>query len=241
MALEDKIEAVKKVNKALKDKSSEPEIERIPPNKEHFDSLMSTERSKDAVQTQQIQKVEETTKTEKVSAPSMMDQVKNLNNKINNIAKLSPEDLKNQIHDIISQMDQVKEELASSGDIRPSYKTLMHNRLTHIDDNIKIALSKAGVEFNTEEAASLIGHNTNTNTQLTPLDRFLGLITHGQYQLEHLSTTVAELSKKGKSVTPIEMMGLQIKVGQIQQEIELFTSLLNKALESTKTLMNVQV
>jgi len=45
----------------------------------------------------------------------------------------------------------------------------------------------------------------------------------------------------GNQLSPATMLLIQIKVGYIQQEIELFTSMLNKALESTKTIMNVQV
>jgi hypothetical protein len=37
------------------------------------------------------------------------------------------------------------------------------------------------------------------------------------------------------------MLAMQVKVGFVQQEMEFFTGMLNKALESTKTLMNVQV
>jgi len=236
MALEDKIEAVKKIDKALKNKSvePEPEIERVPPNKEKFDALMSTEQNRDTIQ---AQKTSESLAVEKTSpAPSILDQVRNINKKINNISQLSPEDLRNQVRDVISRLDTVKGELAGAEGIKPSYQKLMHNRLTHIDDNIRVALSKAGVEYKPDTTVSPLN-----NTQLNPLDRFLGFITHGQYQLEHLSTTIGELSKHGQAMTPVDMMRMQIKVGLIQQEIELFTSMLNKALESTKTLMNVQV
>jgi hypothetical protein len=37
------------------------------------------------------------------------------------------------------------------------------------------------------------------------------------------------------------MLRIQLKVGYITQEVEFFTAVLNKALESTKTIMNVQV
>jgi hypothetical protein len=49
------------------------------------------------------------------------------------------------------------------------------------------------------------------------------------------------MSDNGKQFTAADMLAMQIKVGYVQQEIEFFTSLLNKALESTKTIMNVQV
>jgi regulator of replication initiation timing len=234
MALEDKIEAVKKIDKVLKNDPSGQEIERIPPNKEHFDTLMSTEQRQGTVQPP---KVTEIAAVEKTHSSSIFDQVKNLDKKVNTISQLSPEDLRNQVRDMIAQMETVKSDLgATKGNIGASYQHLMHNRLTHIDDNIKVALSKAGVEYKDVMPVA----NLN-NTQMNPLDRFLGLVTHGQYQLEHLSSTIGELGKNGQPISPVDMMRMQIKVGIIQQEIELFTGLLNKALESTKTLMNVQV
>jgi hypothetical protein len=236
MALHDKIEAVSKVDKASNKQPIEQEVERVPPNKEHFDSLMATEQSKEAVQKQRPQDSALTVEKAADNPSSIMDQVKKLNTKVNTISRLSPEDLKNQVRDVISQMDEVKTKLSSTTEINPSYRNLMQNRLTHVDDNLRVALSKAGVEY--QSVAPPSGIN---NTQLNPLDRFLGLITHGQYQLEHISQTVSAMSENGKPLTAANMMALQIKVGQIQQEIELFTSLLNKFLESTKTLMNVQV
>ena len=239
MALEDKIEAVKKVGKALDSKPMEPEIERVPPNKEHFDSLMSTEQSKDAIQKQRLQEAVAIEKTDKINPKtSPLEQVRNLNKKVHDISKLSPEDLKNQVKDVIAQMDVLKENLANSTEIKPSYQSLMHNRLTHIDDNIKVALSKAGIEHSVTEAPTTAALN---NTQLNPLERFLGFITHGQYQLEHLSSNIGMMTKAGTPMSPGDMLQIQIKVGQIQQEIELFTNSLNKALEATKTLMNTQV
>jgi hypothetical protein len=42
-------------------------------------------------------------------------------------------------------------------------------------------------------------------------------------------------------ISPASMLAIQIKVGFISQELDFFTGILNKALESTKTIMNVQV
>ena len=53
-------------------------------------------------------------------------------------------------------------------------------------------------------------------------------------------STVEQFNLTGQ-ITPANMLAIQMKMGYVQQQIELFTSLLNKALESTKTIMNVQV
>jgi len=244
MALEDKIEAVKKIGKALSNTPiTELEVERVPPNKEHFDSLMSPEQSKDAVQKQKLQEsttveaIRETANRETTHrVPSFFDQVKKLDNKVKNMIELSPEDLKKQIRDVISKMDELKTDLADTKELKPSYQTIMHNRLTHVDDSIKIALSKAGVEYKDVTPTSPLH-----DTQLSPLDRFLGYLTHGQYQLEHLNTSIEEISKHGQTLSQVQVFQIQMKMGQIQLELELFANSLNKMLESAKTIMNVQV
>jgi hypothetical protein len=73
------------------------------------------------------------------------------------------------------------------------------------------------------------------------MERFLGLLTHSQAQLGNLAGDIKGITTMDKELSPATMLLLQVKVGYIQQEIELFTSMLNKALESTKTIMNVQV
>jgi len=165
---------------------------------------------------------------------SLMDEVRNLNSKVTNMSKLSTEDIKNQSKQLIAQIEDVKTQLSQSpGDIKSSYQTLLRNRLTHIDANLKIALSKAGVEY-TPPAES-------TTAAKSPIEKFIGYLTNSQHQLENLNKTIDALNLDNANLTPANMLALQIKVGYVQQQIELFTSLLNKALESTKTIMNVQV
>jgi len=227
MAIEDKIEAVNKVSKVLS-KGSAPGVDaatRAPADKERFQTLM-----KDNPNSAQAIAPDDT------KTVSLMDEVQKLNSKAAHISEMSPENLRKQAQDVVSQLDTIRNQIADAqGDIKPSYQTLLKNRLTHIDESIKIALSKAGAETPALQAAA------PTKGAASPMERFIGLLTQSQYQLEHLNSTINNLSITGAQLTPANMLALQIKVGQIQQEIELFTNLLNKALESTKTIMNVQV
>jgi hypothetical protein len=284
MALEQKIEAVKKVGEVLNKQETAPisqmeELERVPPNKEHFQTLMNTaQTTRPAFQrvdgiavpeevhtvesprfedndvtvqqngsaTDQEQKkgrqqagdeVEEISAVgNKKSPSSLIEEVKKLNSQVSKIAKLNPEELKNQAQSVIAQIEEVKTQLSTSqADIKPSYQTLLRNRLTHVDDNLKIALSKAGVEYTPPPAQVAQINSAN------PIQRFIGLLSTSQYQLEHLNQIIDQLSLTKAQLTPANMLALQIKVSYVQQQMELFTSLLNKALESTKTIMNVQV
>lgn len=173
--------------------------------------------------------------TQAKNRQSLMDEVRDLHTKVEQAGKASAESLAGHARDLIAQIEEVKNKLATSNvEIKGSVQTLLKNKLSHIDENLKIALDKAGVEYaNAPVAAS----QNLTN----PIDRFLGFLTNGQYQLQHLSAQLEHMSTSGEQLSPARMLAVQIKVGYITQELELFYNLLNKALESTKTIMNVQV
>jgi len=152
--------------------------------------------------------------------------------------KLTPEGLSVQTDELVSKIADLKETLQNPNlQLKGSTQGLMENKLQHIDTNLKVALSKAGLEVGEDGSAATTGDVASQ--RVNPIDRFLGFLTDGQSQLENLG---GELKAMGDTkLTPTAMLTIQIKVGQIQQEIELFTSLLNKSLESIKTIMNVQV
>lgn len=167
--------------------------------------------------------------------PSLMEEIGKLNGQVQRMSDVNPADLKQQSADLIAKIETFKTELsAANANVRPAYQTLLRNRLEHIDDSLRIALSKAGVEYTPPEVGA-------TKGAVKPIERFIGLLTNSQYQLEHLSTTIDQLQLTDAKLSPASMLAIQIKVGYVQQQIELFTNLLNKSLESIKTIMNVQV
>lgn len=150
------------------------------------------------------------------------------------LSKITPEKLSSQATQIISRMDTEKSKLSRVKEFAPSDQTLIRNRLTHIDDNVKIALSKTGLEpTDATSKASAPKANKVTN--------FIDTLTSSQANMQNLQTYIEKLSASGKRLSPVQMMSVQLTMNQIQQQLELFTSLLNKALESIKTVMNVQV
>ena len=165
---------------------------------------------------------------------SLLDEVSKLNKNVTQFSQSSPESIKTQAKEMISQLESVKTQLSQANtEIKPSYQTLLRNRLTHIDDNLKIALNKAGVEYTPPTTTQASGANA--------INKFIGILSNSQNQFDHLNSAIDNIAKSGKTIAPADMMAIQMKMGYIQQQIELFTSLLNKALESTKTIMNVQV
>ena len=188
---------------------------------------------------QQAEGIEEVSgvrsKGSSVKSSSLLDEVSKLNKNVTNISNANPETLKAQAKDVISQLENVKTQLVNAkSEIKPSYQTLLKNRLTHIDDNLKIALNKAGLEYTPPSIENTGGSSKNA------VKNFLGFLTNSQNQLQNLDNVIEKFSVNGQ-ITPANMLAIQMKMGYVQQQIELFTSLLNKALESTKTIMNVQV
>jgi flagellar hook-basal body complex protein FliE len=220
MALE-KIDKIKKVSQKLKPLTRVQE-----PNKDYFDALMQQKRVT-AEKTEGLSK----DASEKAGA-TLFDEVRSLNQRPDVATRSSPNDLVAQAEDVIAQIDTLKTKLETPElDIKSSVQTLLRNKLNHIDENLKVALDKTGSEYAKPERSEGMSR---------PIDRFLGLLTHSQNQLETLASDVKAMAVENE-MSPASMLLIQIKVAKVQQEIELFTSMLNKALESTKTIMNVQV
>ena len=224
MAIE-KIDKLRKIGKKLKPQGPVAE-----PNKDYFESLMRQRR----VQTESTQPTHTEQKDlAKKTENTIFDEVRELNKKVDFATRSSPGELAAQADDVIAQIDTLKNKLETPNlEIKGSVQTILRNKLSHIDENLKIALDRAGLEYNPPERPTSLAK---------PIDKFLGLLTHSQSQLETLAEDVKSMSLMDKEFSPANMLLIQIKVSYIQQEIELFTSMLNKALESTKTIMNVQV
>ncbi len=221
----DKIDRIKKISQKLKQEGAVNE-----PNKDYFESLMKQRRVKvednAAVAAEQKEAAKRTEST-------LFDEVRELNKRPEHITRSSSGELASQTDDAIAQIDILKNKLETPNlEIKGSVQTILRNKLNHIDENLKVALDKAGLDYVPPE---------KPNSLAKPIERFLGLLTHAQSQLETLGEDVRTMAMKDKQLSPASMLLIQLKVSYIQQEMELFTSMLNKALESTKTIMNVQV
>lgn len=220
----DKIEKVSSKGSALEGQGSEPET-RMPPNKEHFDSLIERPAP-----------TEEMTMARKIETPqvSLIDEVAAMNKRVDEVGRIPPTQLVAQAEEVIGQMEALKQKLnAPDVSIKESMQGMLRNKLTHIDESLQVALSKAGVEYDVPKV--------KLAADATPIERFLGMLSDSQHQIGGLTSHLRAMSLNKEEISPATMLLMQVKVGYIQQEVELFTSLLSKALESTKTIMNVQV
>lgn len=208
------------------------EIEsKTPANKDHFDALMAQERNKETLQAEKVD--------ESRASKGLIEEVTALNSKVDGWKiNIDTNDLVVQAQEASKQIETIKEKLASPDlEIRAPVQRLLNRKLTHIDESLRIALDKAGLEYTEIKNAT----TTTASGAINPVEKLLGFLSHGQSQLDSLSSEIADLQGPTKEMTPANMLAIQIKVNYVQQELELFTNLLNKSLESTKTLMNVQV
>lgn len=220
MALE-KIDKIKKISSKLERAQQIQE-----PNKDYFEALMKQK----SVSTEKTEGLSD--EAAEASKATLFDEAKNLNQRKEIATRSAPSELVARAEDVIAQIDTLKTKLETPDlDIKSSVQTLLRNKLNHIDESLKVALDKTGSEYVKPERSEGMSK---------PIDRFLGLLTRSQNQLETLASDVKAMTVENE-LSPASMLLIQIKVAKVQQEIELFTSMLNKALESTKTIMNVQV
>lgn len=226
MATIEKIEKVKKITKSTKPVEklvTEEELKRIGPNKEQFDKLMVEKQQPDKIKPEKVE-------SSKVKSP--IEELRDISSSKIKTTRVTPPELIAQTQEAINKMEDIKGTLKTpDAQVKESLVPLLDGKLTHVNEGIQAALSRTGSEYK----APVVASTEN------PVLRFLGFLTDGQYKLQTLAQDVERMHLKKDDINPAALLAIQIKVGYITQELEFFSSLLNKALESTKTIMNVQV
>ena len=116
--------------------------------------------------------------------------------------------------------------------LNPADVDAMAGHLEHIDRGLRdVSSLTTGVE--TGAVTPPAGKS--------PAVRFLSYLTESDRKLGAITDEIKGLQVGQQKLTPAVLFAVQIKLGFIQTELEFFTATLNKALESTKTLMNVQI
>ncbi len=174
------------------------------------------------------------------STLSLMDAVRNQNYRAGNSSPLVGHDkLIAQTREAIAKIEEVKQTLETPDvRIKTSSHGLLHNNLTHINENLKAALIRAEIELDPTSNKHLC--ETTTSGLKQSVKHFANLLTQSQGQLETLGEELTAMSRSGIELSPVNMLAIQVKLGSIQQQLELFANMLNKSLEMIKTVMNVQ-
>ena len=141
------------------------------------------------------------------------------------------EDLRGAIKPPLEQLSSTLQENPQAK-VSPVYESQLSQRLVHIDSSLRSAVGKVGVE---------VGAPPATGSATNPLVKFMSYLTASDQKLQNLLGEVKALDATNERLTPEKLLAVQIKLGFVQQELEFFTNVLNKALEAVKTTMNVQI
>lgn len=152
---------------------------------------------------------------------------------INAVALIAPEE-------IIRKLEQKKRRTVPS-------VFLARNRLRGGD--LGTRLSRFGERSPQKQKASLQVQEKVLETKELKLakslknifGRFCGLIVNSEHDLSTLEKQLTYMTEKDSAWHPAQLYLVQVRVSHLSQKIEFFTSLMNKALESSKQIMNTQI
>ena len=224
-----------------------PKVATIQPNEAYFKALMERVNKYEMPQhrPQEIQQQQkdrdaladnDNKRSDKIT--SLIDEVSMVSGKINTL-EFFKQPMETRIKNVqekadktIAQINEAKDILSNPDlKIKKPFEHLLDKRIGAVHNDLSTMYSKMGVEYNVPVKPG--------NQILTPVRKFFGYLVSSQTQLEQLKNDVQAIDRKTFSMA--DMLTIQIKVAHVSQEMEFFTSLLNKALESTKSLMNVQI
>jgi hypothetical protein len=226
--MSDKIEKIEAVSSSLKKADSV-----MAPNKAVFDALMQQKGGPVGA----LSGGEESP----VNQSYLAELAKNYGNKFVIDPNTTVADLAERTQQSVEKIDKVKNELNTLVQKNPNAQieipndqmTVLNKKLTHIDEDVKVAMSQVGVEFSPPGQPK--------GSLLKPIEGFLGRIANAQYEMTSLSQSLKDISNSGDAPSYGTMIALQAKMYQIQYSAETFSNMLNKLLDGFKTVLNVQV
>lgn len=228
---EDKVEKISGIEglSSVGKVAQSEDIERVAPNKEHFDALLNNNPQNDGRIAVELPELSH-------QKAQFIEQIRDVGGQVDLLRRKSPDEILAQTKDVIAQVDDIKVKLrAPELELSPGDQLAMRNRLSHVDEKLRVVLDQVGGEYTPLEVKE-----AKASLQ-KPVERFLGMVENAESQLKHVFNQVGDVAGNNGTLDPSAMLMIQVKMGFIQQELEFFTSVLNKSLESTKTLMNVQV
>ena len=116
-------------------------------------------------------------------------------------------------------------------EIPKEFATQMNSRIEHMDKSL-IDVKKISSGIQVESAVQ---------PSSSPTVKFLHFLTDADRRLDTIVRDINVSTSMGAKLTPEKLLSVQIKLNYVQQEMEFFTNILNRSIESVKTLMNVQI
>ena len=141
------------------------------------------------------------------------------------------DDLRSKVQDTISQVENLQKQDARIT-VSPAGDAILTDKLLHVEKSLGTTLGKVGVEVPVQDVAP---------PSRNPIVKYLNYLSNSDSQLNTLISEIQSMDPVGKRMQPEQLLAIQVKVNFVRQQIELFTNVLNKAVEGTKTIMNIQV
>ena len=227
--MSDEIEKISGVSKAgKKDMGEKMEELQDMQRQSEFDDAMSNANTKAPQQPMPTEQVKETAKVEQSPMDAMKTKHAGEPTPVEKV-EMASRNASDKIDQLNTQMSQYSDlDVPKDAPVRGS----MHRTIDHVDTELQAMHDTAGVEFTPIDKGPDIGK---------PIEQFLHYLTGSQEKMNKFPSLIAELKSKNESLSPADMLLVQNKMHRIQEEVEFFTNALNQALQSMKTVMNVQV
>lgn len=142
------------------------------------------------------------------------------------------------------RQEHIRDQILAKVDINPQMEigTATQKKLELRMSQLQDQLQSLGVLAGTPSSAEPVTSNESGQSLTKPFSTFFGFITNGEKQLYGLERELSAFGKdNGSHFTPADMLRVQLKLSHVSQQLELFTSMLNKGLESSKTVLNTQI
>lgn len=169
--------------------------------------------------------------------------------------KLSVEDAKNLSVSLSefrsrqrARLEGIIDKLSNSSEVslRPSVRQHLDSKIKTLDtqfnsisNQLNLPATKE-VSYNKNELLSSL--KIGDGELIKPVEKFFNFIVRGEKQLYSLESEIDAAFAGGTEIpNPGVMLKLQLKMTHVSQQLELFTSMLNKGLESSKTVFNTQL
>lgn len=115
--------------------------------------------------------------------------------------------------------------------LKRSQAHLLRNKLGDANNYIRGAAGKLGIDTPPINMPSRPGVT----------ERLMAYINDGQEKMVQVQQKLDELMGRKEQLSPGDMMMVQVKMGQAQQEIEYSSSVLSKVIDALKQLFNIQL
>jgi hypothetical protein len=115
--------------------------------------------------------------------------------------------------------------------LKKSQTDLLNSKLTNANQYLAQANQKIGAN---------VPAQTQVPEDANPITQFLGMVSDGQNKLAEANAALQNQKTQG-NLQPGDMMLVQVKLSQAQQEIEYSSILLNQIVSSFKQVLNIQM